>query len=69
MSYTQEGQKTGIWKKVLWADENKIALHQKDERRQTGRRRAHDLKDTTLSVRDGEGSVMTWTCMAVELGH
>lgn len=23
-----------IWKKVPWADESKIALHQKDERRQ-----------------------------------
>lgn len=35
-SYTQEDQISQIWKKVLWADESKIALHQKDERRQTG---------------------------------
>lgn len=37
-SYTQEdqiSQKTDL-EKVLWADESKIALHQKDERRQTG---------------------------------
>lgn len=53
-------------KKNLWTDEPKINFYHSDRKRRTWNRgeTAHDVKQTTSSVKYGGDSVMMWACRA-----